>query len=49
MVWLASPEADFLNGKLIWADWDVEELMARADEIQQGDTLTLGLHGLNYK
>jgi NAD(P)-dependent dehydrogenase (short-subunit alcohol dehydrogenase family) len=25
-VWLASPEADFLKGRFIWANWDVAEL-----------------------
>ncbi|KAF4611359.1 hypothetical protein G7Y89_g15654 [Cudoniella acicularis] len=26
MVWLASPKADFLKGKYIWANWDVTSL-----------------------
>jgi hypothetical protein len=26
-VWLASPEATFLNGKFVWAQWDVNELL----------------------
>jgi hypothetical protein len=26
-VWLASPEASFLAGKFVWAQWDVDELL----------------------
>jgi hypothetical protein len=33
-VWLASPEAYFLKDKFFWVNWDAEELLARADEIQ---------------
>lgn len=33
-VWLASPEARFLKGKFLWANWDVDELKARAKEIE---------------
>ena len=25
-VWAASPEADFLHGRFVWAGWDVNEL-----------------------
>ena len=43
-VWLASPEAQFLNGKYVWATWDVEELKARKEEILANPTLlTLNL------
>ncbi|KAF8867044.1 NAD(P)-binding protein [Acephala macrosclerotiorum] len=45
MVWAASPEADFLHGKLVWANWDVDELKARKKEITAGPALTLGLVG----
>ncbi len=44
-VWAASPEADFLHGKLVWASWDVDELKARKEEIMSGPALTLGLNG----
>jgi len=33
-VWLASPEAAFLNGRFAWANWDVDELKARAEEVE---------------
>uniref|UniRef100_A0A4E9DU38 Cupin type-2 domain-containing protein n=1 Tax=Gibberella zeae TaxID=5518 RepID=A0A4E9DU38_GIBZA len=38
-VWLTSPEAKFLKGKYVWANWDVDELKARAEEIQNSPTL----------
>ena len=45
MVWLASPEARFLNGKFLWANWDVDELKARAHEIENSPFLSIGLVG----
>jgi hypothetical protein len=33
-----SPEANFLAGKFIWTNWDVDELKGRAEEIA-GKTL----------
>jgi NAD(P)-dependent dehydrogenase (short-subunit alcohol dehydrogenase family) len=44
-VWLASPEAHFLRGKYLWANWDVDELKARAEEIEKTNFLSLGLIG----
>ncbi|OAL34895.1 hypothetical protein AYO20_05856 [Fonsecaea nubica] len=39
-VWLASPEADFLkSGRVVGANWDVEELVARKVEIEADPTL----------
>ena len=45
MVWLASPEAAFLKGKFVWANWDVDELKARAKEIETTSLLTVDLAG----
>ncbi|KAF7536568.1 hypothetical protein G7054_g4407 [Neopestalotiopsis clavispora] len=45
MVWLASPEAQFLKGKFLWTNWDVDELKAKAEEIQSGSFLNLDLVG----
>jgi hypothetical protein len=45
MVWLTLPEAQFLNGKLVWANWDVDELKAKADEISAGSQMTAGIDG----
>lgn len=44
-MWLASPEARFLNRKFLWANWDVDELKARADEIANGSLLDMNLVG----
>ncbi|KAH0491053.1 hypothetical protein TgHK011_002499 [Trichoderma gracile] len=33
-VWLAGPESDFLSGRFLWANWDVEELAAAKDKIE---------------
>lgn len=45
IVWLASPEAEFLKGKFIWSNWDVDELKSRKKEILDGGKLGLGLIG----
>ena len=43
-VWAVSPEASFLHGRFVWANWDVEELKAQKDEIQANPAkFTLGL------
>jgi hypothetical protein len=42
MVWAASDEAKFLNGKFVWANWDVE-LKAGEESIVGGEKFTLGL------
>ncbi|CAK7211346.1 hypothetical protein SCUCBS95973_001081 [Sporothrix curviconia] len=47
VVWLASEEASFLKGKFVWANWDAEELMARADEIKSSMLLRLSLNGVD--
>ncbi|TVY37448.1 Short chain dehydrogenase [Lachnellula occidentalis] len=44
-VWLASPEARFLKGKFLWANWDVDELKAQAKEIEASTRLSIGLVG----
>ncbi|KAJ3546381.1 hypothetical protein NM208_g2024 [Fusarium decemcellulare] len=46
LVWLASPEAEFLSGKFVWVNWDVEELKARADEIKNSLLLRVLLNGV---
>ena len=32
-VWLVSPEAEFLNGRFVWAQWDVDELISLKERI----------------
>ncbi|KAI8311507.1 putative transporter [Colletotrichum sp. SAR11_59] len=46
LVWAASQEAAFLNGKFVFANWDVEELKASAGKIEGGADLSLMLRGL---
>ncbi|KAH8898593.1 NAD(P)-binding protein [Thozetella sp. PMI_491] len=48
-VWLASPEARFLKGKFLWANWDVDELKAKAGEIGSTEELNIGLVGWPFQ
>ncbi|RMD39681.1 hypothetical protein DV735_g5448, partial [Chaetothyriales sp. CBS 134920] len=43
-LWLAGPQSDFLHGKFLWANWDVDELIGLRHRIL-GDSgfLTIGL------
>ncbi|KAL4986838.1 hypothetical protein BDW68DRAFT_197814 [Aspergillus falconensis] len=45
MVWLTSKHASFLDGRFVYANWDVDELQARAEEIKSGILLTPGIYG----
>ncbi|KAI1624597.1 hypothetical protein EDD37DRAFT_562948 [Exophiala viscosa] len=47
LVWIASDEAAFLRNKFVWANWDVEELKARAEEIQTSSLLRVALNGVD--
>jgi hypothetical protein len=47
-VWAASPEAKFLRGKFLWANWDVDELKARKEELMGTDLLDIKLGGLSF-
>ena len=38
-VWLAGPEADFLNGRFVWAQWDVDELIALKEKLASDPVL----------
>lgn len=43
-VWLASPEADFLNGRYVWAQWDVDDLISMKEKVlADPSALTTGL------
>ncbi|GAM37302.1 hypothetical protein TCE0_023f07118 [Talaromyces pinophilus] len=44
-LWLASPEAKFLSGKYLWANWDVDELKTRAKEIEETQEFNIQLVG----
>ncbi|KAK3649179.1 hypothetical protein LTR56_007019 [Elasticomyces elasticus] len=45
LVWAASDKAKFLNGKFVWAQWDVEELSEMAETIKGTEKFTFGLLG----
>ncbi|KAK8133583.1 oxidoreductase [Apiospora sp. TS-2023a] len=49
MLWLASPEAAFLKGKFLWSNWDVDELKARAEEIESSDEFNMTVVGWSGK
>jgi len=42
-VWLSSKEASFLRRKFVWVNWDVEELQAKAKEIEASTRFNIGL------
>lgn len=48
ILWLASKEATFLKGKFVCAQWNVEELKAKAKEIETTRILEANLHGWPY-
>ncbi|KAJ3545042.1 hypothetical protein NM208_g2710 [Fusarium decemcellulare] len=50
IVWAASPQAEFLHGRLVWANWDVNELKGEAFRKQLDENpslLTVGVEGLS--
>lgn len=38
-VWLAGPQSDFLQGKYLWAEWDVDELIALKESLEKDPNL----------
>ena len=44
-VWLSTGDKKFLSGRYITVNWDVEELVARKEEIVEGDKLKVQLVG----
>ncbi|OIW35539.1 NAD(P)-binding protein [Coniochaeta ligniaria NRRL 30616] len=45
LVWAGSAEAGFLGGRYVFANWDVDELKQRREEIEKSRDLTVGLVG----
>lgn len=45
MTWVSLPEAEFLNGRFVYVNWDVEELKEKAEQISSGIELTAGILG----
>ena len=47
IVWLTTQPAAFLRGRFLWANWDVDELMAMRERFErEPGLLRLGLNGL---
>lgn len=44
-VWLSSEKARFLTGRLVAANWDVDDLVAKKGEIEGGKVLQMDLTG----
>ena len=43
-LWLSGPESDFLHGRFVWAQWDVDELIALKEKLEkEPNVLTMGL------
>lgn len=45
ILWISKPEAKFLNGRTVWANWDVTELKGMQEDISSSNELTIGLVG----
>ncbi|KAH7324918.1 hypothetical protein B0I35DRAFT_458558 [Stachybotrys elegans] len=45
--WLATDDANFLNGRFVWAEWDIEELKGRKKDIEDGDLLLTTIDGFS--
>ncbi|KAK8074143.1 short chain dehydrogenase [Apiospora phragmitis] len=39
-LWVTRPEAKFLSGRMVWANWDVDELKGKEEEITSKNLLT---------
>ncbi|ETS87530.1 hypothetical protein PFICI_01358 [Pestalotiopsis fici W106-1] len=45
-VWAASKQANFLHGRYVWAEWDVNELKNLRERLEKDDNLLrIGVHG----
>ncbi|KAK2755492.1 putative secondary metabolism biosynthetic enzyme [Arachnomyces sp. PD_36] len=42
ILWAASPEAEFARGRMLWSNWDVDELKAKASSIKKNSSLLTG-------
>ena len=50
IVWACSPEAAFLRGRMIWCNWDVDELKEKKEVIEKDPALmTTGVYGWPYQ
>jgi NAD(P)-dependent dehydrogenase (short-subunit alcohol dehydrogenase family) len=46
IVWAASPEAAYLKGRFLWANWDITEIKEKFTSSKDPKELTVGLFGL---
>ncbi|KAK8018990.1 hypothetical protein PG991_008180 [Apiospora marii] len=47
-LWVTLPEAKFLNGRFVWANWDIEELKQKKEEITSSTNLTFNMAGFPF-
>ncbi|KAK8068368.1 oxidoreductase YciK [Apiospora saccharicola] len=47
-LWVTRPEAKFLSGKMVWANWDVEELKGKEEEITSKNLLNYVWNGFPF-
>ncbi|KAK8102374.1 oxidoreductase YciK [Apiospora sp. TS-2023a] len=47
-LWVTRPEARFLSGKMVWANWDVEELKGKEEEITSKNLLNYVWNGFPF-
>jgi NAD(P)-dependent dehydrogenase (short-subunit alcohol dehydrogenase family) len=45
--WAATDAAEFLSGRFVWAEWDIDELKARKQEILEKDLLLTTIDGFD--
>jgi hypothetical protein len=47
VTWAISPEARFLTGRFVWANWDVDEVKDTAPQLAKDpEMFTMGLRGM---
>jgi hypothetical protein len=47
VTWAVSPEARFLTGRFVWANWDVDELKDMAPQLAKDpEMFTIGLRDM---
>lgn len=44
-VWLMGPDAEYLQNRLLYANWDVGELIGMKERILKENLLTVGVRG----
>ena len=49
LVWLAQPQNMFLNGRFVWANWDVDELSEMKEEIEGTEVMRITAGGWPYR